>query len=176
MGARQWCFWAAGLVAILAAQELLAAPASPRSLEEDRKLLLQVKGDNWLRPSATEVVRDGKKVSIRYGFFCGGLENPEITIEGHEGFKKKRGALGVLWLNIIEGDTGRSSAHYFRLEERDKKRYFVITGNEADEEITFEYEFDGKALKLKGGEKVNTYIGPLDLAGEYKRGSGSVRK
>jgi hypothetical protein len=165
---------AVGLVAALANSGLLAAPAPPRSLKEDFKLMLQSGGDNWVPPSRLELDRDGKKVSVRYSFFCS--DSAQITeMEAHKEFKKKPGPLGMFWINIIEGDRLRSSPHFFRLEERDKKRHLVISGNEAGEEITFEYEFDGKVIKLKGGEKVTTCVGPIDFAGEYKRGSGNVR-
>ena len=38
-----------------------------------------------------------------------------------------------------------------------------------NEEISFEYEIDGKVFKLKGGKKVATKLGPLDITGEYKK-------
>jgi hypothetical protein len=163
-----------GLAAALANSGLLAAPAPPRSLKEDFKLMLQSGEDNWVPPSCLEQDRDGKKVSVRYSFFCSDFAQ-NATNAFDKDFKKKPGPLGMFWINILEDNQWRSSPHYFRLEERDKKRYLLISGNKADEEIAFEYEFDGKVLKLKGGEKVNTCVGPIDFAGEYKRGSGSVR-
>jgi hypothetical protein len=159
-----------GIIALaVVVANLSAAPAPHRSLKDDQALMAQTgKGETWVATSDVEGTRDRKKVSIRCCFIITKDIN-SLTLADQENFRKKGGVLGILTLGTIRQDGTDYSFYYYRLEEKDDKRLLVITGNKPNEEITFEYKLDEKVLKLKGGEKVITECGLLDIAGEYKK-------
>lgn len=139
-----------------------------RSLVKDQDLLIQKGGGMWVG-APVQLTHKGKVVIRWPGFFCTkGKDN--VTVIGHDDFLKKPGPNGLFFLGLADetGTTGYGVV-YYRLEEKEKKRYLVLCWVEPGKEYRYSYELEGKVLKLSGGDKLPHWLGDLDLSGEYEK-------
>jgi hypothetical protein len=155
---------------------LPAAPAPKPSLEEEVAPIMSIPGKtckSWIgNPVKLEkpiVSLDEEFRSVTPAFqFVKGTAGIVAVVKGKDEFLKKQGVKGLLVLTrTTDKGSSASGFSYYRFEEKDRKRYLVISDKEGGE-IAFSYEITGKTLKLKGG-KVDGFfgIGSDKLAGEY---------